>query len=179
MKKTVIGMARTWDPLDVTGEVCRQALERLESKEDLRVVTASREITCAEDARAVCLEFESAGVEFAILACCRLVGDGRVVEPFMRSEQELVVWCLPEPTREGPLLLNSMTCANLYMSAAHLLGPECGGKRAWWLYGAPEEALMEARLARILRGRRKALSGTTVVQIGDTAHGIYHMFLIK
>ena len=40
----------------------------------------------------------------------------------------------------------------------------------------PEEALMEARLARILRGRRKALSGTTVVQIGDTAHGFTNLY---
>lgn len=177
MKEVIVGVVRTWDPLSNCGELYSGALSALRTLRDVQVVEAPCEIGGAGDAEIVCGAFEAAGVDLTVLMCCRLAGDGRIVEPFMRSKQELVVWCIPEPGRTGPLLLNSMTCANLYMSAAKQMEAECGGKRAKWLYGMPEDAYMLRRLTVTIDAlrARKALDGAVLVRIGETASGFTNL----
>lgn len=176
VEKLVVGIAPTVDPLAQCGGLYEEAVALLEGM-GARVVKATRPIAGAEDAQAACTEFEAAGVDLAILMCCRLVGDGAVVAPFMRAKATLAVWCLPEPTATGPLMLNAMTATNLYMSAAAQMAGECGGKRAKWLYGAPSHPLMEGRLAPTVAALRaqKRLRGGTLVQFGSTPAGFTNL----
>lgn len=173
MKNIIAGLVCTQDPLECCGswlEEARGLLEELEA----RAVLAPRAIGSWEEAEEAAERFAGEGVELVVLGCLRLAGDGRIVEPFLRRGQTLMVWCLPEPARTGPLPLNSMTCANLYMSSAKGLE---GAPPVKWLYGAPGDPLVRRRLGvtlRALRGRR-ALSGAVVVQVGQTAPGFVNL----
>lgn len=173
MKNIIAGLVCTQDPLECCGswlEEVRGLLEELEA----RAVLAPRAIGSWEEAEEAAERFAGEGVELVVLGCLRLAGDGRIVEPFLRRGQTLMVWCLPEPARTGPLPLNSMTCANLYMSSAKGLE---GAPPVKWLYGAPGDPLVRRRLGvtlRALRGRR-ALSGAVVVQVGQIAPGFVNL----
>lgn len=177
MKKLIVGIVRTADPLSVCGEWYRQEIAFLRGLSGVSLVETDDVIGSAAVAAAVCGAFTAARVDLTILMCCRLVGDGCVVEPFMRSGQELAVWCLPEPVKTGPLLLNSMTCANLYMSAAKLFSSADSGKQAGWLYGTPDDPLMKDRLQVMLDAlyARKNLRGAVLMQIGQTSPGFVNL----
>lgn len=173
MKDVVVGLAGTQDPLACCGswfEGARELLEELGAQ----VAPAPRAIGSREEAEEAAERFAAQGAELIVLGCLRLAGDGRIVEPFLRRGQALAVWCLPEPVRTGPLPLNSMTCANLYMSSAKALE---GAPPVKWLYGAPGDPLARRRLAatlQALRGRR-ALREAVVVQVGGTAPGFVNL----
>lgn len=172
----VVGIAPTYDPLDQCGELYCEAAALLESM-GVRVMRASQDILSEQEAKAVCAEFEAAGVDLTILMCCRLVGDGAVITPFMHTAAALAVWCLPEPTATGPLMLNSMTCANLYMSAAKQLEVECRGKKVKWLYGGTSHPLMAKRLRTTVSAlkAKKCLEGATLIQIGNIPSGFTNL----
>ena len=176
MKKLKLGLVQTADPLKLCVHPYKAFCKKIQELPDVELLCGAMEINSAEDAQQVAANFEAQQVDVTVLMCCSLVGDGRIIHPFMRSSQEVLVWCLPEPTREGPLLLNSMTCANLYTSsAAQMAG--IGGKRAKWLYGQPEDPLMLPRLMVSIRSvqAQKQLSGATLVQVGKTADGFINL----
>ena len=176
MKKLKLGLAQTADPLKLCVHSYKAFCEKMYALPDVELLCGTMEISIAEDAQQVAASFEAQKVDLTVLMCCSLVGDGRIIHPFMRSSQEVLVWCLPEPTREGPLLLNSMTCTNLYTSsAAQMTG--IGGKRAKWLYGQIEDPLMLPRLMVSIRSihAQKRLSGAMLVQVGKTADGFINL----
>ena len=177
MKQLKVGLVRTSDPLGLCTDLYERFCTDMESMQDIVLIKSAVDISGAADAEKAAASFEEQQVDLTILMCCFLVGDGRVVQPFMRSRQEVLIWCLPEPVRVGPLLLNSMTCANLYTSSAKQMEQETDGKRAKWLYGLPGEPLMMCRLRASLQALRakKSLRGATLVQVGRTADGFINL----
>ena len=177
MKELIVGLVRTDDPLGLCVGVYERFCAAMEKAPGITFVKSSVDINGAQDAESAAAAFDRQGVDLTILMCCSLVGDGRVVQPFMRSRQEVLIWCVPEPVREGPLLLNSMTCANLYTSSAKQMERELNGKRVKWLYGLPEDPLMVQRLSASICALRakKNLWGATVVQVGKTADGFINL----
>lgn len=172
MKKLAVGLVHTQDPLDCCGSWLAGAKALLEEL-GAQVLEAPRAIGSYEDAEEAARAVR--GADLTVLLCFRLAGDGRIVEPFLNKGRPLAVWCLPEPARTGPLLLNSMTCANLYMSSARALA---GRRSVKWLYGTPEDQLARRRLAVALQALRgqKALEGAVVVRVGETAPGFVNLF---
>ena len=154
MKHLKLGLVQTGDPLKLCTDQYNAFCDAMKDLLGVELIQSEWEINGAEDAERIATAFEARAVDLTVLMCCSLVGDGRVIQPFIRSHQEVVVWCLPEPTREGPLLLNSMTCANLYTSSATQMSRETGGKRAKWIYGLVEDPLMMPRLLSSIRAIR-------------------------
>lgn len=177
MKHLKLGLVQTGDPLKLCTDQYNAFCDAMKDLLGVELIQSEWEINGAEDAERIATAFEARAVDLTVLMCCSLVGDGRVIQPFIRSHQEVVVWCLPEPTREGPLLLNSMTCANLYTSSATQMSWETGGKRAKWIYGLVEDPLMMPRLLSSIRAirARKSMQGATLVQVGKTAEGFINL----
>ena len=177
MKHLKLGLVQTGDPLKLCTDQYNAFCDAMKDVLGVELIQSEWEINGAEDAERIATAFEARAVDLTVLMCCSLVGDGRVIQPFIRSHQEVVVWCLPEPTREGPLLLNSMTCANLYTSSATQMSRETGGKRAKWIYGLVEDPLMMPRLLSSIRAirARKSMQGATLVQVGKTAEGFINL----
>lgn len=178
-RKVKLGIVRTIDPLQNCEDIYDEFYAQIENNGlDIEIIEAPRRIgdgaNASEDASLVCNFFEEKEVDVTVLMCCRLVGDGRVVHPFLDSNQELAVWCAPEPAAEGYLLLNAMTCANLYMSAAKMHRPD---KKPLLLYGHYSDPKMSGVLLPYLMGlaARKALQNAVVVQIGKTAEGFTNL----
>lgn len=177
MRELIVGLAQTSDPLGLCADVKERFFAVMEKVPGITFVKSDVDIKEAKDAESIASAFERQNVDLTILMCCSLVGDGGVVQPFMRSRQEVLIWCLPEPTREGPLLLNSMTCANLYTSSAKQMEREVRGKRVKWLYGLPEDSLMTHRLYTSICALRakKNLWGATLVQVGKPPEGFINL----
>lgn len=177
MKELRVGLVRTGDPLGLCTDIYERFCSAMEAERGIVFIRSTVDINGSQDAESAAAAFDAECVDLTILMCCSLVGDGRVIQPFMRSRQEVMVWCLPEPTREGPLMLNSMTCANLYTSSAKQMEQEVHGKRVKWLYGLPGDPLMIRRLDASIRALRakKSLQGATLVQVGKTADGFINL----
>lgn len=168
-----VGIVRTPDPLNNCMELYRGAVSLLRSMRDVCVVETEQTLDSPESAAAVSRRFAARSVDLTILMCCRLSGDGKIVEPFMRSGQEVLVWSVPEPKQTGNLTLNSLTCANLYMSVAEGLSATCSNKRAKWLHGGISSPYFQDRLRTTIDAIRakKRLSMSTVLRAGNTAEG--------
>ncbi|MEN6419592.1 MAG: hypothetical protein ABFC73_11810 [Clostridiaceae bacterium] len=173
----VVGIVRTPDPLNLCAELYRRALEQLRKMRGVEVIESERELDSAASAALVADEFTRRSVDLSLILCCRLAGDGKIVEPFMRSGQELAVWSVPEPQRTGYLLLNSLTCANLYLSAAEQLSADCRNKKAKWLYGEPENPYFARRIKITIDAIRavKCLSEATILRVGATTEGFTNL----
>ena len=172
-----VAIARTPDPLNNCAKLYSDAAAFVQSLPNVRLIETDRTLASAADAVAIAAELSERAADLTILMCCRLAGDGRIVEPFMRSKQELMVWSVPEPQRTGNLTLNSLTCANLYLSTAQQLSASCGGKRAKWLYGEPQGPYFARRLTVTVGALRakKRLSGAALLSVGDTADGFVNL----
>lgn len=173
----VVGIVRTPDPLNLCAELYRRALEQLRKMRGVEVIESERELDSAASAALVADEFTRRSVDLSLILCCRLAGDGKIVEPFMRSGQELAVWSVPEPQQAGQLLLNSLTCANLYLSAAEQLSAVCRGKRVKWLHGEPEQPYFARRLKVTIDAVRaaKCLAEATILRVGATTEGFTNL----
>jgi len=173
----IVGVVHTPDPLHLCTELHRRALEQLRNQRGVMVVEADQVLDSSQTAANITEAFSSCAVDITILMCCRLAGDGKIVEPFMRSGQELLIWSVPEPQRTGYLMLNSLTCANLYLSAAEQLSAACRGKRAKWLHGEPENPYFARRLRVTIDAIRaiKCLSEATILRVGPTTEGFTNL----
>lgn len=175
--RLIVGIVRTPDPLRLCGEVYRRALEELRRQRGVLVVETEQTLDSAPSAARVAEEFSRQAVDLTVIMCCRLAGDGKIVEPFLRSNQELMIWSVPEPERTGNLTLNSLTCANLYLSAAEQLSADCGGKQAKWLHGEPENPYFARRLRVTIDALRavKGLADAVILRVGSTTEGFTNL----
>lgn len=153
-----------------------QKLKDFSTKSDFELAFAPVSISSAEDAQQCVSFLKSEAVDLIILQCCALAGDGNIVIPFAKSGIDLVIWCVPEPKREGFIPLNSMTCTNLYFSVVHSLLKDLDVK-VKWLYGDTDDPLFYERLNVTLAAIRakKHLSCSKVARIGGTAEGFINL----
>lgn len=175
--RLTVGIVRTPDPLGLCKDLYRRALEELRRQPGVLVVETEQALDSAPSAARVAETFTRQSVDLTLIMCCRLAGDGKIVEPFMRSGQELLIWSVPEPERTGNLALNSLTCANLYMSEAERLSAACCGKHAKWLHGDPSSPCFARRLNASVAAMRaaKRLSDGVVLRAGATTEGFTNL----
>ncbi len=99
---------------------------------------------------------------------------GEMLEPLADACSRLGVWAIPEDSREGPLPLNSLCGANMYLNilARSRRGGDAQGK---WFYGYPSDPLFVGRFratAAALRGLA-ALQGAVIGLVGGVAPAFY------
>jgi len=170
-----IGYAATGDPLGWTKPL-DQKMEAAVRNLDCELVRSSFVIDTVESAAKAVRELRVNGVDLVLLRCNVLAGDGEIAAAFIKSGIPLAVWCVPEPTREGILYLNSMTCANLYMSVANFNLRDLDAQ-VKWLYGAPDDPLFYSRLDVTVRALKaiKRMRGARIAQLGGSAFGFINM----
>ena len=174
----VVGIVRTPDPLNNCKDLYRDAVSLLQLMRGVCVVETEQTLDSLASAAAVSRQFNDQSVDLTILMCCRLSGDGKIVEPFMHSDQEVMVWSVPEPEQTGNLTLNSLTCANLYISVAKELSETCLNKQAKWLHGGSDSIYFKNRLRTTIDAMRtqKRISSSAVLRVGNTAEGFINLF---
>lgn len=170
-----IGYAATGDPLGWMRSLDTQMAAAIRHL-NCELIQSSWMIDTVESAARAVRELQANQVDLILLRCNALAGDGEIATTFVKSGIPLAVWCVPEPTREGNLYLNSMTCANLYMSVANSNLRELDAK-VKWLYGVPDDPLFYRRLDVTVRALRamKRIKGARIAQIGGSASGFINM----
>lgn len=171
----LIGYAATGDPLGWM-QPLEERTQAVVQALGCTLVRSSFEIDEAAAAAKAAKEFREKNVDLILLRCNVLAGDGEIASAFVSSGIPLAVWCVPEPRREGLLYLNSMTCANLYMSVANF-NLRDRDAQVKWLYGTPDDPLFRNRLdvtVRALRAVRR-IRGARIAQLGGSAFGFINM----
>lgn len=171
----LIGYAATGDPLGRMRPLEKQTEAAVQGL-GCTLVRSSLVIDGASAAARAAAELREKGADMILLRCNALAGEGEIASAFIDSGVPLAVWCVPEPQREGLLYLNSMTCANLYMSVANF-NLRDRDTQVKWLYGTPEDPLFRNRLdvtVRALRAVRR-IRGARIAQLGGTAPGFINM----
>lgn len=170
-----VGYVATGDPLGWMKSLDTK-METVIQSMNCELIRSSFVIDTAESAAKAIRELQDKQVDLVLFRCNALAGDGEIATIFMKSGIPLAVWCVPEPTREGNLYLNSMTCANLYMSVANFNLRDLDAK-VKWLYGTPDDPLFYKRLDVTIRALRamKRIKGARIAQIGGSAFGFINM----
>ena len=170
-----IGYAATGDPLGWMKPFDKK-LEAAVQSMGCELTRSSFVIDTVESAVKAVRELQEKGADLFLLCCNALAGDGEIAAAFIKSGTPLAVWCVPEPTREGNLYLNSMTCANLYMSVANF-NLRDSDAQVKWLYGAPDDPLFYNRLDVTVRALKavKRIRGARIAQLGGSAFGFINM----
>jgi L-fucose isomerase-like protein len=143
------------------------ALDALASSLDFSFHAVSQGVTTLEAAESARRELEAWGADLVLIQCSSFaLGD--LLDPFMTSASRIAIWAVPEPTREGPLPLNSLAAFNLYASKLRLSYPHVPFK---WFYGTGEEPEFRKRFALTVRALAtlKALRGANIGLLGGIA----------
>lgn len=124
-------------------------------------------IASRNDAEMARRELDEWGADFILIQVSSFaLGD--LLDPFITETPRLGLWAVPEPIREGPLALNSLTAFNLYASKMRLSKPQTPFK---WFYGDGTELAFQKRLAVTIRALAvlKTLQGAQVALLGGIA----------
>lgn len=175
MTKIKVGLAATIDPMGFC-KAYPEKLKVISAELGFDLAFAPVQISTLEDSKQCVSFFETEKVDLIVLQCCALAGDGNIVMPFAKSGRALAVWCVPEPMREDLLPLNSMTCANLYISVINSLLRDLN-TQVKWLYGDTDNPLFRERLRITVEALsvKKHLSHSKIARIGGTAEGFINL----
>ncbi len=99
---------------------------------------------------------------------------GEMLDPIIDACRRIGIWAIPETWQEGPLPLNSLCGANMYMNvlgrSSYATGEPCK-----WFYGFPSDPLFAGRFRTTATALRAmaALKGATIGLIGGIAPAFY------
>ena len=150
-----------------------RGLERLADTLGFELVL-SEPVVVRREAERAADEMEAAGVDFVLFQSSSFAM-GDIVLAFVNRRFRLGIWATEEPTKEGPILLNTFVSMNLnagiltrYLRSRHPFK---------WFYGSTEHAWFAPRLeitVRALRALRR-LSSAKVGLVGGIAPTFYNL----
>ncbi len=139
----------------------------------LHVISAP--VVTAAEARAARRELDDAGVDFVLLQNSSFAM-GDVVREFALGRARLGLWGFEEPTREGPILLNTFVSLNINASIVtrFLRDRQVPFK---WFWGDVDHPWMRPRLDVTVRALRslKRLSQARIGWVGDLAPTFFNL----
>ncbi|MDA0700182.1 MAG: hypothetical protein O3A02_03100 [bacterium] len=152
-----------------------EGLERLGRSLGFRLHVEPEPVVSADDAVRARQRMEAAGVDFVLLQSSSFAM-GDVVREFARGRARLGLWGVPEPTREGPILLNTFVSLNINASivSRFVKGPPVPYK---WFWGDVDDRWMGPRLAVTVRALRalKRLAHARIGWVGDLAPTFFNL----
>lgn len=150
-------------------EASRRTLADLAPRLGFELAYASEPATDGAQARACAAEARRADLDLLLVQHVTFA-TGDVVTPLLDVPVPLALWALPEATTAGPLPQNALCGLNLSMSLRRARPAPLV-----WLYGAPDDPVVQRRLDRLLRAARgwRALTRGRLLWIGGAAPGFF------
>lgn len=140
------------------------------------VVTWDKPVLTEEEADQARRFMDDQEVDFTLILNASLP-NGRAVLPLSKAKSRLGFWSIPEPTKDGVLLLNSFCGVNMVGSIISHYTSRSGvsGK---WFYGKADSAMFKDRFLCTIRALQavKAMSTIRIAQIGGLANGFENMY---
>ena len=150
-------------------------LERAAREMGFTLHVVAEPVVSAADARRARHDMDAAGVDFVLLQNSSF-SMGDVVREFAQGSARLGLWGFEEPTREGPILLNTFVSLNINASIVtrFLRGRQVPFK---WFWGDVDHPWMWQRLDVTVRALRalKRLARARIGWVGDLAPTFFNL----
>ncbi len=153
-------------------ENSREKLASLSRKWGFGLVQAEELIIENSDAVEAGKKMDEEGVDLLLVQNSSFAS-GDLIPILAEINADLLLWGVPETSREGPLPLNSFCGSNMFMNvlreSGHSLPPGS------WLYGTPDSERFQEALEIALKAKRAAknLLGSRIGLIIDPAPGFH------
>jgi len=151
-------------------------LRELSKRLPFDLISYSEDVSSRQATQEAAAAFAQAEVDLVLMQCRSFVSDGEAIIPFTEIDARLAMWAIPEPRREGPLPLNSLTVFNLFTSVigSYLRDRSIPVK---WLYGHVDDPLFLARFEVTVRALAalKGVKGAKVALVGGIAPGFVNL----
>jgi len=151
-------------------------LRELSKELPFELIPFSGEVKSRQVAEEAASSFAEQGVDLVLFQCQGFSADGETIVPFTEIGARLAIWAIPEPAREGPLPLNSLTGFNLFSSVvgSYLREKNISVK---WFYGDAHDDLFLNRFEVTVRALAavKDISTAKVALVGGIAPGFVNL----
>ncbi len=148
---------------------CVEGLQKLSEELDFEFYYKKDFIVTVQDAENALKELKEQNLDFLLILNVSF-SSGYLIQTLSELDTKIGLWSLPEPTKAGPLPLNSFCAMNMNASIMSVQGVN---KKFKWFYGHPENPLFLDRFKTTVKALKalKNLEGKKILLIGGWAPG--------